>query len=99
MLATMPITPKRKRTYDFTSTVRYQFLKRLMEWCEDKPGEGTPNVSSFWLIVGGQERISWRCFYELHYKKLRDEGYLMDYTDPNTGARALLITAKSRNLF
>jgi hypothetical protein len=93
-----PKTRKHRPATDFTKTVRYVFLRRLLEWCAEKPGEGTPDITGFWLIIGGKSRISYKCFYELHYKKLRDDGYIMDYVDPATGARALIITPKSRGL-
>lgn len=79
---------------------RYDYLVRLSEWIAEQKAAGrtgTPDIAGFWRTIGGQKVISYKCFYTLHYKKLVAEGYLIDYIDPHTKARALMITEKGEN--
>lgn len=78
--------------------VRYQFLRQLLVWVNERPGMGTPSIRGFHQIVGGDKRISWSRFYRDHYAQLIREGYLSHDVDPKTGATALLIHDKCKML-
>lgn len=79
---------------------RYDFLVRLVEWIDEQKAagrEGTPDIAGFWRTIGGKKKISYKCFYVLHYTKLVEEGLIIDYVDPETKARALMVTEEARS--
>jgi len=78
--------------------VRYQFLRMLITWVNERPGIGTPSIRDFHRIVGGDKRISWSRFYRDHYAQLIREKYLSHDVDPKTGATALVLHDKCKLL-